>query len=201
MKKVFWGCYIVLLVILLKLVFSFVINEVFISKYNSGNYDEGLVKKLFIMNFSEQYIAYYNYGNLLYKINDYDKAILEYNKALEKNPSEDRVCAIRINLALAMVKDIDLNLTAEEQVNLLKEAREVLYIDNCASEEDESGKSEEAEYLEEEIKELEKEKSGETDSESGEDDESGDDESGKDDKEQDEKQKELEERNKGESSR
>ena len=68
MRKVLTFIYLFILIVFLKLVITFVINEMYISKYNKGDYDKNLVKSLFVLNFSERYIAYYNYGNLLYQI-------------------------------------------------------------------------------------------------------------------------------------
>lgn len=104
MKKIIIVIYIILLLIALKLIVTFVTNEVFISKYNNGKYDETDVKSLFVLNFFEPYTAYYNNGNILYYNNDFDGAINSYTKALELSPPEDKERDIRINLELAKKK-------------------------------------------------------------------------------------------------
>lgn len=158
MKKKYVVIYLILFFILLKCGSSFFINEIFISKYEKGEYKESLVKTLLFINISEPYIAHYNYGNVLYKNNDYDKAIEEYNKALKLFPTHDKECNIRINLALAMLKKIDENDTSEENINktlqVLKEAKNVLIEKGCAGEN--NGHNKTAQKLKEEIEEKEK---------------------------------------------
>lgn len=110
-----------------------------------------LVKALYLFNFNQPYIAYYNDGNILYKTEKYDQAIKKYQKALTKNPPQKRVCDIRINLSLAIIKKIDYT-NYETAFNELEEAKNNLYNNNCASATDSSGNSQDAEKLEEEIK-------------------------------------------------
>lgn len=153
MRKVLTFIYLFILIVFLKLVITFVINEMYISKYNNGNYDKNLVKSLFVLNFSEMYIAYYNYGNLLYQIGYYEDAINEYNKALDLKIPEDRVCDVRINLSLSMTNMINDNMSSEEQIKLLEEAQKVLYEDDCAQPNGGGGSSSDAEELDEKLEE------------------------------------------------
>lgn len=197
MKKIFIFIYVCVAIIFLKLIISFSINEIFIYKYNKGNYEKNLVKSLFVLNYYEPYVAHYNYGNVLFKFGYYEDAINEYNKALDYKPPKDKVCDVRINLSLSMVYGIDSNLDSEEQLNILDEAKKVLYEDNCAIEnpcdgERRGGESEEAEDLENEIEEKEGE------AENGENDDSGSDSSDDSEEKSEEEQKsdDLEERNK-----
>ena len=97
MRKIITFVYVFILIVFLKFVITFITNEMFISKYNKGIYEKNLVKSLFVLNFSERYIAYYNYGNLLYQIGYYEDAINEYKKALEFEIPKERVCDVRIN--------------------------------------------------------------------------------------------------------
>ncbi len=157
MRKLLTFIYLFILIVFLKLVITFVINEMYISKYNKGDYDKNLVKSLFVLNFSERYIAYYNYGNLLYQIGYYEDAISEYNKALELKIPEDRVCDVRINLSLSMTNMINDNMSAEEQIKLLEEAQEVLYEDDCADPNGGGGSSSDAEELDEKLQEKQDE--------------------------------------------
>lgn len=151
MKKVLKIIYIILLIILVKLLFTFIINEIFISKYNDGEYKEKDVKKLFILNITQPYIAHYNYGNVLYKNGDYDGAISEYEKALKAFPPEKKECSIRINLALAILSKIDVNEGKEEAIKKLNKARDVLCEDGCAHKNDDNGHSKKAEKLKKDI--------------------------------------------------
>lgn len=153
MKKIFNLVFIILLVILIKLVLSFSINEITIWNYNNKIYNTILVKSLYVFNFNQPYIAYYNDGNILYKKENYNEAINKYNKALSKNPPQKKVCDIRINLSLAMIKNINSN-EYKTVYDELEEAKLNLYNNNCANSVDNNGYSQDAEKLEEEIKEL-----------------------------------------------
>lgn len=147
--------YTLLLLILIKLIIRFCINESFISEYNNGQYDEGKIQKLLILNIEEPYIAHYNYGNLLYKNADFYGAISEYNKALALFPAKEKECSIRINLALAMLKNINEEEVSEDNtkntLEILKNAREVLCENGCANRNDDNGHSAEAEKLKKDI--------------------------------------------------
>lgn len=151
-------------IIVLSVIFAFisfftfrvVTNEIIISLYEKDIYSNELIKSLYLLNFNEPYIVYYNNGNLNFKQKEYDTAIKNYKISLEKNPPKSRVCDIRINLSLATLY----NIKATDKDTILaelKKAREYLYENGCANEQDNNGSSEEAEELEEEIKELEKE--------------------------------------------
>lgn len=187
MKKIIL-IFIIPCLILFKLIFTFTTNEIIISKYNNGEYKTGLINYLYFINYPESYIVYYNHGNLLYKDKEYNNAIQKYETSLEKNPPQSKVCDIRINLSLAMVAAIDES-NPEEALKILKKARETLYEDNCANEQDNSGESETAEKLEEEIKELEKKTSGE---DSGEEEQKDPSNPNQEQKEENNKEKEIE---------
>lgn len=198
MKKVLIFLYVFVLIVFAELLITFVINEVYIYKYEKGNYDKGLVKSLFVLNYNERYIPYYNYGNYLYKTGDYKNAALEYEKALEKNVPDKRVCMVRINLSLSLMGTVSDDMTDDEKIEIYEKAKNVLYEDNCAEEgQGQGGSSEESEELEDEIQEKEDEieegkSSGEKD-----DDGNSDPEKEKEEKEkEEEKSKELEDRNK-----
>lgn len=168
MKKMLIIIYIILLLILFKLIFAFSTNEKFILQYKKGIYAEDEIKKLFVLNISEPYIAYYNYGNVLYKNGNYNGAIKEYQTALKLNPpKKEKECAIRINLALAMLKkidEIDTNDTSKI-LNILDAAKNILCENGCAHREDNNGHSKEAEQLkadiERKIRELKNEENTE----------------------------------------
>jgi len=197
MKKVIIFIYVFVLVVFIEILITYAINEIYISKYDKGNYDKGLVKSLFVLNYNERYIPYYNYGNYLYKTGDYKNAVLEYEKALEKNVSNKRVCFVRINLSLALTNTVSEDMSTDKKLEIYEKARKVLYEDNCAQEgEEQGGKNEDAEQLEEEIQEKEKETKEDGSNQGGQDKED-DSDSEKDEKEKEQKKSdELEERNK-----
>lgn len=205
MKKILIFIYILVILVFLKLIVTFSINEVIIYRYEKGNYDRNFAKSLFVLNFNEKYIAHYNYGNILYKIGYYEDAIKEYNKALDNKPKEDRVCSIRINLALAMINTINDEMECEDKYKVYENSLEVLYEDGCAFEGNDNGSSEIADKLEEEIQTLYTEEKATCESEQqedeGDDGEEEDDSEGgegeEEEKSEDEKKAdELDERNK-----
>ena len=198
MKKLFIFIYVFVLVVFIELLVTYTINEIYISRYEKGIYDKGLVKSLFVLNYNERYIPYYNYGNYLYKTGDYKNAAIEFEKALEKNVPEKRVCFVRINLSLALSNTISEDMTKDEKLAIYEKAREVLYEDNCAEAgEGQGGENGDAEQLENEIQqkedELKEEGSGDNDKD---DDGSSKDEKEKEKEEEQKKSDELEERNK-----
>jgi len=142
MKKKTLIIYIILILIAIKLPATFLINESFISDYNKGVYNEKKIQKLFFLNIIESYIPHYNYGNVLYHNNNFDKAITEYKKALKKFPPEDKECSIRINLALAMLAKIDENDSKDNIIKSLQEAKEELCDNTCENEKTQNLKNE-----------------------------------------------------------
>lgn len=147
---------ILLLVICCKQMFNYFYNEHVIGKYNNEDYSTD-TSALKVFNCFQPYIAHYNNGNIYYQEGNYDKAIEEYNEALALYPPKDRECSIRINLALAMMKklgeDYDAPENVEASIGQLKEAKEVLLEEDCATQDDD-GHSRTAEKLKEEIEEL-----------------------------------------------
>ncbi len=156
MKKTLKVVFIICLVVLIKLVLSFSINEIVIANYNKNVYNSSLIKSLYLFNFNEPYIVYYNEGNILYRTGKYSDAKEKYEKALKKRPSKKNVCDIRINLSLSIIKQID-STDSKKAYEQLEEAKNNLYKDNCASASHDNGSSKDAEELEEQIEELQKE--------------------------------------------
>ena len=110
---------------------------------------------LYALNLEEPYIVHYNDGIRLYKLTEFKDSQAKFEAALKNSPPEDRICDVRINLSLSMIRQIkkdDLNAKLK-----LQKAKDVLYEDDCASRNDNSGKSDRAEKLEQEIDELQKE--------------------------------------------
>lgn len=146
---------VLLLLILIKLIATFIINEIFIKKYDNSEFDINNLKILSFANFPESYIVHYNRGNIYYQRGQFKEAIEEYNKALEKHPPQRKECSIRINLALATLQSLSGSDNSEENRNrnieILKSARGILCEKNCAGEKDNNGHSEEAEKLKADI--------------------------------------------------
>ena len=155
-KRILISIYIVMLLICGKLAFNYIYNGIVTYCYHQDNYSVS-VKPLLIFNWSEPYISHFNQGNIYYKKNCFEDAIASYKKALELHPPKEKECAIRINLALAMLGTMAEDYAAPENVDtsleILKGARDVLLEDGCATESGD-GHSETAEQLKKEIEAL-----------------------------------------------
>ena len=175
-----------------KLLFAQIYNSRLIKAYERGDYSVN-ANNLKVANIYQPYIAYYNSGNVYYKRNDFDNAIKEYNSALKCRIPEKKECPIRINLALAIIgtipDDYDSPDNIDATIATLKEARDVLLFQGCATDSDD-GHSKDAQTLKDEIDDLiDKLENPEDSDEDGDDDEDKEDnEEGQDD--QDENQDE-----------
>lgn len=192
MKKILKITLFIFLLIFSKLLFTYLTNEYIIFNYNKGNYKNNLIKVLKFINTNEPYIVFYNEGNIYYKTGKYEEANKNYDIALSKNPSKKRICDIRINKTLTMIKLIKSN-NKDKILQDLKKSRENLYKDNCANEEDDNGKSKDAEELENEIKKMEEKLNNNTEDESNNDDNSNTNEEEISSEETDDIEQELEE--------
>ena len=121
--------------IMLNLLFVNVKNSLIINKYKEGMYLENDAKLLTNITFQKSYISNYNYGNILYQNGEYERAILEYEKALKNVISSKKECKIRINYALAICKTVQVDENNQESIkNAIKtyqEAIEVLVEKDC----------------------------------------------------------------------
>lgn len=196
MKKILMMVGILLLLFFICLVAAYAANEIMIDKYNRGIYEKN---DLAVLGFTEPYIAPYNQGNHYFRAGDYENAIEEYKKALDKNPPHNKECLIRINLALAMVTPIrpdeitESNL--EETIDILEEAKNVLTLHGCANKDDHNGHNEDAQRLKDEIDAFEEMLKKQVDSDDNQDnkDNQEDDKDHKDTEDKEEKKKQLEE--------
>lgn len=157
LKKQVIICMVIAWIILFgTLFYRFVYNEAIIYACEHYNFDvdaDGLISG----NFLQPYIAYYNKGNLAYQQGAYSEAVEAYQKALEKRMPEERECAVRINLALALLGEMGEDYAAPENVALSMErlymAKDVLMEKGCADEQG-TGHSDMAETLKTEIEEI-----------------------------------------------
>ncbi len=155
-KRIVAGMYVLMFIVCAKLGFQYIYNEYVIEQYEQENYsiDAGPLQS---GNWIQPYVAHYNMGNIYYQNEEYENAITEYKTALELKPGKDRECSVRINLALAMIKNMGKDYDSEEKVEssleTLKEARNILLENNCATENGD-GHNETAEELKEEIDEM-----------------------------------------------
>ena len=125
-----------------------------------NNRDASSIERaLLFPNIPAGYVPWYNLGNIAYKKGDYDEAITDYYAALNHAIPEKKECPIRINLALAMLGQIDWQRFGQEEtlasdIETLLTAREVLLEKGCAHDEDNLGHNLEAQTLKNEIDEL-----------------------------------------------
>lgn len=156
MRKVLYILFCLLFIIFLRLFLSYFLNEFIINNYNKGIYNDYLIKVLYILNFNQSYVVYYNNGNIMYKKGKYDDALYYYQKSISKNPPNNKICDIRVNMSLTIIKNIKSN-DNDYIYSQLEDARDNLYLNNCASKNDDNGKNKSAEKLENEIiKEIER---------------------------------------------
>ncbi|MCR5293050.1 MAG: tetratricopeptide repeat protein [Eubacterium sp.] len=151
----------VILILAIMLVARFIMNQVFLSGYNKGKYDSGIESVLKYGNINEGYLPYYNSGNQHYKNEEYDEAIVDYERALTYYIPEGKECDIRVNLALAMLQKIDFDHIDTENekevkkvISQLLAAREVLTEVGCADPQGTDGHDEDAEQLKQDIDKM-----------------------------------------------
>ena len=155
MKKLLFAIWIFLAAFFICLIINHVKNEKLISDYESGVYEEN---EFTAFGFFEPYIAHYNQGNIEYQNGNYDKAIEEYEAAIEGGITDERDCLARINIALSMIAPINLDEINDENIDdiiaKLEEAKKVLTENGCAHEEDRNGHNDDAQQLKEDIDEF-----------------------------------------------
>ena len=161
MKRKIFIIYIILICLTLKLIYNIVLNNILINRYNNGEYSEVQAKILTVANFPQSYVANYNYGNILYKNAEYEKAIEEYEKALKSTVPQDKECDIRINYALAICKTVQLDEKNEdsikEAIQIYESAIDILTENGCANRNDNNGHNQKSEQLKMDIqKEIER---------------------------------------------
>lgn len=154
-RKILIAIYIILMLLALKLIYNNIANSILINNYNKGEYSESQAKSLTYLNFTQSYIANYNYGNILYKNGEYEKAIEEYKKSLDGIVPKEKECNIRINYALAICKTVKVDETNQESIEeAIKEyesAIDILTENGCANKDNNNGHSENAEKLKNDI--------------------------------------------------
>ena len=204
MKKIIKVLIIILSVIAfigLHLSIRFLVNESFIHNYEEEEYKNGVFKILKIINIPESYIVYYNEGNYYYQVKEYDNAIINYEKALER-VNKERICDVRHNLALTRLQTI----SYDNNKNLkyeLESVQEVLLEDKCATENN-NGKHKPSQDLYNKIDDLLKQNGKKQGGDDGDDDDDddGDDDQNNDGNDQKEKEieKKIREQQKGASN-
>ena len=136
-RKIFISVYVFFIIIMLYCVLIILGNKFIVYKYKNGTYLQTQAQLLTNITFQKSYISNYNYGNILYQNGEYEKAIIEYKKALKTVLSSKKDCEIRINYVLAMCKTIQLDENSQESIanaiETYENAIKVLIEKNCAS--------------------------------------------------------------------
>jgi len=111
----------------------FGINDNFINNYNNGEYTDWQFGYLTKLNIYEPYVAYKNYGDYFYQVQQYKEAIPKYDMALSFRMSKNKSCKIRINACLNIIQLIMQNGEGkkEENTELAKKALKYVDNDNC----------------------------------------------------------------------
>ena len=155
-KRIIIASYVLIGLVLFKFAFSYGYNEWVNGKYEEGDYTENY-NLLEVANINEPYIVYYNNGNVMYQRQDYELAIEYFEKALTKNPPEEKECLIRINLVLSKLallgEDAFSPENIEDTIELLEECLNILSEKGCATDEGD-GHNNRAQRLYDEIKEM-----------------------------------------------
>ena len=160
-KKILIILYIILILATLKLIYNKITNNILINKYENGEYSEKDAKDLTFLDFSQTYVADYNYGNVLYNNGYYERAIEQYQKALDGFVPKYKECNIRINYALAICKTVKIDEddpnSIEKAIEKYQTAIDVLTEEECAHRNDSNGHNKKAQKLKEDIeKEIER---------------------------------------------
>ena len=150
MRKLLYILFCLIFIIFLRLFLSYFLNEFIIYNYNKGIYNDYLIKFLYVLNFNQSYVVYYNNGNIMYKKEKYDDALYYYQKAISKNPPNDKICDIRVNMSLTIIKNIKSN-DLDYIYSQLEDARSNLYLNNCVSKDSDKVTSKSAKKLDNEI--------------------------------------------------
>lgn len=160
-RKVIIVLYFILIFLAVKLIYNQLLNTILINDYNNNKYNEDYAKALTYVNFPQQYIAKYNYGNILYKKGEYEEAIEQYETALNGIIPKDKECSIRTNYALAICKTVQVDESDSESIRnaiqTYEKALDVLTENGCANKDNNNGHSKKAEQLKKDIqKEIER---------------------------------------------
>lgn len=124
--------YIILIIPFIYQIIYNAINNSYIKEYQNENYNLKLEKKITIFNFYQPYVSLYNYGNGLYKTNDFSGASDYYLKALKYKMNLETRCKIKINYVLSELEQIDPKENDSIKKARLKELQNFLTEESCA---------------------------------------------------------------------
>lgn len=94
-------------------------------------------------NIIEPYIAYYDAGTAYLKDGDGIKAEVELRESIKQQPPADKICQVRTNLSYSIEIQADeakIMKKYDEALVLFSRAEGILYEDNCANKQSDTGK-------------------------------------------------------------
>ncbi len=155
MKRLMIGIWTVLLILFGMVIVSELTNNKLIENFKQGKYEHNAFG---FLGFLEPYVNHYNRGCIYYAIGDYPDAQKEFERAMESDIADPDECRLRVNLALSLVKQLDLSDVNDENLqdilDVLDQARDILCEDGCANRDDNNGHWPDAQTLKNEIDEL-----------------------------------------------
>ena len=154
-KKIAIIVLVIFILVTIKLFFSFILNGLFILKYNNGIYSDLELGLVGIINFPQSYVVNYNKGSVLYKNGKYEEAVEKYKEALNGFIFKEDECKIRINYALSICKTVSVDEKNQDSIKKAIEkyesAVQILTERGCANKDDNNGHNKDAQQLKNDI--------------------------------------------------
>lgn len=125
---------------------SWFYNFIYFVSYHNNNFPiaHDITETRFLMNILEPYLADYNQGVALLRVGEFKKAEASFQKSIEKNPPQSKICMVYENYSLSIEKQADAKRASgnyNESIELYYFAEAVLYSSGCAGRENKDGKS------------------------------------------------------------
>ncbi|MCR5572828.1 MAG: hypothetical protein K6F57_03580 [Candidatus Saccharibacteria bacterium] len=127
----------VIMIVSLFFLSSWFYNLIYFVSYSNKNFPiaEGITETRFLMNVLEPYIANYNQGVAELRMGEFKKAETSFQKSIENNPPESKICKVYENYSLSIEKQADAKRSGGnygEAIELYYFAEAVLYSNGCA---------------------------------------------------------------------
>ena len=130
LKKILLVLIIICSLSLIKVTSKIIVNKRFIANYPEKDQEHRLVL-MSVLNFYQPYIVHYNYGNYYYQKEMYEDAYNKYSKALSYKIPKSRLCDVKINISLTLIKQAELikEDNKAEALEMLGEAK--MHLKDC----------------------------------------------------------------------
>ncbi|MBO4855110.1 tetratricopeptide repeat protein [Candidatus Saccharibacteria bacterium] len=134
------------LVIALFFLSTWFYNFIYFISYSNNNFPiaRDLTETRFLINILEPYIPNYNQGIAHMRMGEFKKAEESFQKSVEHNPPEDKICKVYENYSLSVEKQADERRAGGqygESVQLYYYAEALLYNHGCAGKNGADGRS------------------------------------------------------------